>query len=147
MVYEMNIIKTRYAIEGKGLFVEYECVPVDFLVNIPIMGKDNKILGRAILTKNVHFKRNNGTAPVINETVVLTDIIVYDPDNRGEGIGDQIMGFITGSGFFNIIVTGISTEGGRELCLKWGFKQETIKGNKLLVWRKEHQDETVKRIE
>jgi hypothetical protein len=77
----------------------------------------------------------------------LTDIIVYDPDDRGEGIGDQIMGFITGSGFFNIIVTGISTEGGRKLCLKWGFKQETIKGNKLLVWRKEHQDETVKRIE
>ena len=84
------------------------------------------------------MERNNGTVGTMTETVVLTDIIVYDPEDRGKGIGDNIMGFITRSGFFDVVITGISTEAGRALCLKWGFKQEVIKETKLLVWRKDN---------
>ena len=136
----MNITKTRYAIDGTDRFVEHEQIPIDFLINIPVIDKNNKMLGRAVLTKSVYMNKENGTTSTIRETVVLTDIIVYDPENRGKGVGDNLMGFITGSGYFDVVITGISTESGRELCLKWGFKQETIKETKLLVWRKEHKD-------
>ena len=136
----MNITKTRYAIDGTDRFVEHEQIPIDFLINIPVIDKNNKMLGRAVLTKSVYMNKENGTTSTIRETVVLTDIIVYDPENRSKGVGDNLMGFITGSGYFDVVITGISTESGRELCLKWGFKQETIKETKLLVWRKEHKD-------
>jgi hypothetical protein len=133
-------MKTRYAVDEKDLFIEIEHVPVDMLVNIPVMDKNDKMLGRAILTKTVYPNRDNGTMKV-DEVVVLTDIIVYDPEDRGKGIGNQLMCFITTSGYFDVIITGISTEAGRSLCLKWGFKQEDIKGTKLLIWRKENNSE------
>lgn len=131
-------MKIQYKIDGTDRLIEHEQVPVDFLINIPVIDNNNKVLGRAILTKNVHLERNNGTVGTMTETVVLTDIIVYDPEDRGKGIGDNIMGFITRSGFFDVVITGISTEAGRALCLKWGFKQEVIKETKLLVWRKDN---------
>ncbi|MGW8324114.1 MAG: hypothetical protein ACWGNI_00330 [Desulfobacterales bacterium] len=127
--------KIQYKINNTDLIIEHEQIPVDFLINIPIIEND-KVIGRAILTKNVHLKPANGKPAEMSETVVLTDIIVYDPEDRGKGIGDRLMGFITSSGFFDIVITGISTEAGRALCLKWGFKQEVIKETKLLIWRK-----------
>jgi hypothetical protein len=121
----------RYAVHSHIL--EVEQVPVDMLINIPVSDKKGKVLGRAILTREF-WGGINGSA--IKEAVVLTDIIVYDPADRGKGIGDELMGFITSSGMFDVIVTGISTEAGRALCLKHGFEYYKLDGEDILVFRK-----------
>lgn len=114
--------------------LEVEVVPIDVLINIPVVDKKGKVLGRAILTKQIEASAKDG---MVREVVVLTDIIVYDPADRGKGVGDELMGFITGSGLFEVVVTGMSTEPGRALCLKHGFKYEAINAEKFLVFRKE----------
>lgn len=111
-----------------------EVVPIDVLINIPVVDKKGRTLGRAILTKQILASAKEGE---IREIVVLTDVIVYDPGDRGKGIGDELMGFITSSGMFDVIVTGMSTESGRALCLKHGFKYEVMKAEKFLVFRRE----------
>jgi len=115
--------------------IEVEVVNVDQLINIPICDKQGKVLGRALLTREMKPVGNNGVLKV-KIADVLMDIIVYDPDDRGKGIADKLMGLITGCDMFDTILTGISTEAGRELCLKWGFKQEEYKEKKFLIWRK-----------
>jgi len=116
--------------------LEVEQLPVDMLIHIPIYDKNNRMLGRAILTRNVETGRNNGKMNLL-ETTILLDIVVYEPEDRRKGIADELMGYITSCGEFKSILTGISTEPGRALCLKWGFKQATIKGENFLIWRKE----------
>lgn len=119
--------------------IELEIVNVDQIVNIPICDKNGKVLGRALITRQITPKGNNGnmSMSVMN---VLMDIIVYDPDDRNKGVADKLMGLITGCDMFPVLFTGISTEAGRSLCLKWGFKQEELKGIKYLVWRKDEAD-------
>ena len=126
----------RYKVNDHVLNVE--AAPIDVLVNIPVVDKKGRVLGRAILTKQVEANAGNGT---VREIVVLTDIIVYDPVDRGKGVGDELMGFITGSGLFDVVVTGINTEAGRALCLKHGFKYEVVQAEKYLVFRKGKEDE------
>lgn len=122
----------------KDHILEVEAIPVDMLINIPVSDKKGRVLGRAILTKSFEAKLENGT---VREITVLTDIIVYDPADRGKGVGDEIMGFITSSGKFDVVVTGMSTEPGRALCLKHGFKYEVVNAEKFLVFRyKEVED-------
>lgn len=111
--------------------IEFERVNIDQLINIPIL-ENNRVLGRAILTINLETVDNR-----VVEVVVLTDIIVYDHKDRGKGVADRLMGFITHCEYFDIIITGINTEKGRALCLKWGFKQEIVGKEKFLVWRKD----------
>jgi len=122
----------RYKVDNN--FIEYEQVYVDSIFNIPIVDKSGNVLARAILTQNVR----QDTPGKFSEVVILTDIIVYDPNDRGKGLGDKIMGFITSCGRFEKIVTGISTKAGRELCLKWGFKYDFIKEKKFLIWEKKN---------
>ena len=115
--------------------LEVEIQPVDVLINIPILDKD-RVLGRAILTKQIEIDIENETS---KEIVVLLDIIVYDPNDRGKGVGDELMGFITSSGMFETVVTGMSSEIGRALCLKHGFKYEVYKAEKFLVFRRKDE--------
>jgi len=120
-------------------FLEVETVFVDQLINIPVIDKNKKVLGRAILTTQYEHLGNNGSTK-LKVVTVLTDIIVYDPNDRGKGVGNELMGFITASDMFDTVVTGISTEPGRSLCLKHGFKQETVGKEKFLVWRSNGDD-------
>ena len=125
----------KFAVEGTGNTINYEQVFVDSLFNIPVVDKHGKVLGRAILTQNLE-NSDNGNG--LKEKIILLDIIVYDPENRGKGIGDQLMGFLTTSGAFQQIVTGWNTEAGRELCLKWGFKYRGFGKDKYLIWENEN---------
>lgn len=118
-----------------------EAVPVDVVINIPVTDKNNRVLGRAFLTKQFEAGVREGS---VREMVVLADIIVYDPKDRGKGVGNELMGFITSSGLFDVVVTGINTEEGRSLCLKHGFKYEVHGAEKFLVFRK--KDEKNKRV-
>ena len=124
----------KFAVEGTGNVINYEQVFIDSLFNIPVMDSKGKVLGRAILTQNLE---NGDNGRDLKEKIILLDIIVYDPENRGKGIGDQLMGFLTQSGAFQQIVTGWNTEEGRSLCLKWGFKYRGIGNDRYLVWEKE----------
>lgn len=126
-----------FKIEKTDHKISYEYVPVDAIFNIPIYDKSGDILGRALLTQNLE---NGENGVDLKEKVILTDIIVYDPDNRGRGIGDELMGFITTSGIFKQVLTGMSTKAGRALCIKWGFKITDIKGHKVLMWEKEESE-------
>ena len=127
----------RFAVEGTGNVINYEQVFIDSLFNIPIMDSKGKVLGRAILTQNLENSSNgNG----LKEKIILLDIIVYDPENRGKGIGDQLMGFLTNGGAFRQIVTGWNTEEGRRLCLKWGFKYRGIGKDRYLIWEKQEEE-------
>lgn len=110
--------------------IECEQVFVDSIFNIPYVNKKGEVLGRALLTRQIH-ENMDGTWI---EVIILMDIIVYDPHDRRRGIGDKLMGFITGSGKFGKVVTGLSTKAGRELCLKWGFKYIDVKVGKFLIW-------------
>jgi len=133
-----------FNVENSTNIIKYEQVFVDSIFNIPVVDENNHVLGRAILTQNIE----DGDDPYnLKEKVVLLDIIVYDPDDRGKGIGDQLMGFITSSGAFQQIITGWNTEAGRELCLKWGFKYRTVGKSKFLVWEKEKKEEDKPHIE
>jgi len=133
-----------FKVGDTGNIIKYEQVFVDSIFNIPITDSDNRVLGRAILTQNLENAQNgNG----LKEKIVLLDIIVYDPENRGKGIGDQLMGWITSSGAFQQIVTGWNTEEGRELCLKHGFKYRTVGKAKFLVWENPNVEEEKPHIE
>jgi len=129
MVCKMNPI--RFDVEKTGHKISYEYVPVDAVFNIPIFDENGDILGRAWLTQNLE---NGDNGNDLKEKIVLCDIIVYDPEDRGKGVGDELMGFLTSSGCFQQIVTGLSTKAGRALCLKWGFTVREHKHNKFLIW-------------
>lgn len=118
-----------FEVERSKRLIKLEMVQVDFVYNIPIVDADNKVLGRAVLTKNI-----DGFGPDMKEKVVLMDIIVYDPEDRGKGVGDELMGFLTSGVVCSQILTGWNTEAGRKLCLKWGFKYKEFRGVKVLVW-------------
>ena len=133
-----------FKVEGSKNTIKYEQVFVDSIFNIPIVDEDNRVLGRAILTQNIE---NSANGDGLREKVVLLDIIVYDPEKRGQGVGDQLMGFITGGGAFQQIITGWNTEAGRALCLKWGFKYRTVGKSKFLVWETDKKEEDKPRIE
>lgn len=120
----------RYKIDSN--FLEYEQVNIDSLFDIVIVDKKENVLARAILTQNIIQESHKD----FSELIVLLDIIVYDPNDRGKGLGDKLMGFITSCGKFEKIITGLSTKAGRELCLKWGFKYDYIKEKKFLVWKR-----------
>lgn len=134
-------IQIEYKVKATGNKIRYERVPCDAIFNVPIYDKDDTLLGRALLTQHMD---SGGNGKDIVEKVILLDIIVYDPENRGKGIGDELMGFLTLSGMFQQIVTGLSTKEGRALCVKWGFKFETIKHHKVLIFRKGKENESVK---
>jgi len=122
-----------FVVEKTEHKIRYEYVPVDAVFNVPIMDKDGKLLGRAWLTQNLE-NDYNGNGNDFKEKIVLADIIIYDPEDRGKGVGDELMGFLTRGGAFKQIITGLSTKAGRELCLKWGFQYRTIKDSKFLIW-------------
>jgi hypothetical protein len=132
----------EFKVEKTGHKIAYEYVHVDGVFNVPIYDKDGKILGRAWLTQNLEAG-NNGTD--FKEKIILADIIVYEPEDRGKGVGDELMGFLTSSGAFRQIFTGLSTKSGRELCLKWGFTYRIVKHHKFLVW--ERKDENGKKMD
>ena len=134
----MNNMSTIAQYKVNDHILNVEMVPIDVLINIPVVDKKGRTLGRAILTKQIEANAGNGT---VKEIVVLTDIIVYDPIDRGRGVGDELMGFITNSGLFDVVVTGINTEAGRALCLKHGFEYEVVQAEKYLVFRKGKEDE------
>jgi hypothetical protein len=121
----------RFEVGNTGHKINYEYIPVDAVFNVPIFDSDGSLLGRAWLTQNLE-NGDNGTD--LKEKIVLADIIVYDPNDRGKGVGDELMGFLTSSGAFKQMVTGLSTKAGRELCLKHGFKYRTIHNHKFLIW-------------
>jgi len=102
----------------------------DGVYNVPIYS-GKTLLGRAWLTQ--HISRINGSAE-LSEAIVLADIIIYDPNNRGKGIGDELMEFITKT--FRVVMTGESTNIGKKLCMKWGFKMELHDDIKYLVFRR-----------
>ena len=110
-----------------------EFVPCDGVYNIPAYDKKDNLLGRAWLTR--HVRMLDGS-PVVQEAIVLADIIVYNTNDRRKGVADTLMRHITEN--FKIVMTGPSTKAGRQLCVKWGFHFETLDGNKCLVYRREH---------
>lgn len=125
----------EFKVEDTNRKIKYEYIPVDAVFNVPIFDNDGTLLGRAWLTQNIE-NSDNGTD--LKEKIILADIIVYDPEDRGKGVGNQLMGWLTTSGAFQQILTGLSTKAGRELCLKWGFKYREHKGSKFLIWEAEN---------
>jgi len=55
---------------------------------------------------------------------VLVDILVFE-ESRGAGVGDELMGVLTDA--FDNMLTGMSSEAGRGLCIKHGWKFERTK--------------------
>ena len=68
-----------------------------------------KMVGRAILI-----------VPSDRSDYVLMDIVVFDTESRRNGLGSEMMKYLTET--YSPMITGYRTVDGRELCMKHGFK-------------------------
>jgi hypothetical protein len=96
----VNINKTT------RLEVEY-LSEVGAIDNICLFVKD-RMVGRAIII------------PLDASRVLLLDIYVYSPDDRGKGYASTIMRSIVET--YDHVVTSWLSAAGRDLCLKHGFE-------------------------
>ena len=130
----MDVPIVEYCTRGGERGIRPELIQCDGVYNVAIYNKNGEFIGRAVLTK--HLKNMDGSYN-IGEAVVLMDIYVYE-EERGKGAADDMMEFITHA--FKKIITGISTEKGRALCYKWGFKMERINDKNWLIYNKEDKE-------
>ena len=107
-----------------------------------IYGKDKKLIGTAWVGIEANYEEKNP-----KYAYWLLDINIYDEKNRRQGAAGEIIELMQYR--YPKLITGVSTNAGRNLCLKHGFK--IIKGmskksHDFLFWERSEPCQQSKKV-